>query len=49
MAKDKELFTDVSKSDAKKLVDWWNGNTEHYHFKKKDVSSKKYYVIRQNS
>ena len=37
----------VNKSDAKKLVSWWNANTEHYHFMRKQDIGKLYDIIRQ--
>lgn len=41
----KTLFENVSKSDARKLISWWNANTRHYHFKQK--SGRLWNVMRQ--
>ena len=38
----------VSESDANKLIEWWNANSEHYHFKQKR-SNGMYDVVRQVS
>jgi hypothetical protein len=35
----------VNKSDANKLVSWWNANTPYYYFKKK--VGKLYNIVRQ--
>lgn len=37
----------VNKSDAKKLVRWWNGQCIGYFFKEKRDNGKLYDVIRQ--
>lgn len=39
------LIKNVNKSDAKKLIDWWNANIKYYHFKRK--SGKLYNIMRQ--
>lgn len=41
----KVIHSGVNKSDANKLVSWWNANTAYYYFKKK--SGKLYNIIRQ--
>jgi len=43
----KFLFYRVNKSDAKKLVSWWNANTKYYHFYKKRGGENLYNVLRQ--
>ena len=35
----------VNKSDANKLVSWWNANTPYYYFKKK--VGKLYNIVKQ--
>jgi hypothetical protein len=39
------LIERVNKSDARKLISWWNAHTPYYHFKRK--SGKLYDIIRQ--
>ena len=45
------LIKDINKSDARKLVSWWNANTKYYHFYKKQTGSYKkgnlYNIYRQ--
>lgn len=41
----KTIHNSVNKSDANKLVSWWNENTPYYHFKKN--VGKLYNIIRQ--
>jgi len=41
----KDLINNVSLSDAKKLIKWWNANTEFYHFL--DKEGKRFKVLRQ--
>jgi hypothetical protein len=43
----KPFIADVSESDAKKLISWWNANTNYYHFKQKQNYGKLWNVIRQ--
>lgn len=43
----KILFEKVTKSDARKLVEYWNANTDYYHFVRKRDNDKFYNVIRQ--
>jgi len=43
-----ELYIkDVSKKDARLLVEWWNANTDDYYFLRKNVIGKLYSVYRQ--
>lgn len=37
----------LKKGEAKKLASWWNANTKHYYFVKKQDNSKYYKVVRQ--
>jgi hypothetical protein len=41
----KILINNVSKSDAKELIKWWNANTPFYHFKLKSFG-KLYNIVR---
>jgi|JFJP01.1.fsa_nt_gi hypothetical protein len=41
----KTIHSGVNKSDANKLVGWWNANTPNYYFKKK--VGKLYNIIKQ--
>jgi hypothetical protein len=45
----KVLMPNVSDSDANKLIEWWNANTDYYHFKVKRVSNNLYDVVRQST
>lgn len=43
----KVLMPNVSESDANKLIEWWNANTNHYHFKVKRPVGNMFDVVRQ--
>jgi hypothetical protein len=42
----KPYFADVNKSDAKKLISWYNAHTKYYHFIQKQRFGKLYNIIR---
>lgn len=45
---DEYLFCNVSKSDGKKLVSWWNANTPYLHFLEREKYGGKYvYHVRR--
>jgi len=44
----KPFIADVCKTDARKLVKWWNSNTKYYHFIQKQCFGNLYNIIRQN-
>lgn len=43
----KVLMPNVSESDADKLIEWWNANTNYYHFKVKRPVGNMFDVVRQ--
>lgn len=43
----KVLMPNVSDSDANKLIEWWNANTDYYHFKVKRPVGNMFDVVRQ--
>jgi hypothetical protein len=43
----KVLMPNVSESDANKLIEWWNANTDYYHFKVKRPVGNMFDVVRQ--
>jgi hypothetical protein len=43
----KVLMPNVSESDANKLIEWWNTNTDYYHFKVKRPVGNMFDVVRQ--
>ena len=40
------FIRDVNKSDARKLVDWWNANTKYYYFIQKQGFGNLYNIIK---
>jgi len=45
-ASTKVIMPNVNDSDAKKLIDWWNANTDYYHFKERGYNGL-FNVVRQ--